>query len=98
MLYEVCYRALLSISVVEATNGRVAREACLHTHAPARAAARAGSRAAHRARSSIFRFQPQDSLAGGAPARWFVITARCSLYSLFSWERSGEGAETKQRI
>ena len=32
MLYEVCYRALLSISVVEATNGRVAREgACLHT-------------------------------------------------------------------
>ena len=73
MLYEVCYRALLSISVVEATNGRVAREACLHTHAPARAAARAGSRAAHRARSSIFRFQPQDSLAGGPPARWFVI-------------------------
>ena len=96
MLYEVCYRALLSISVVEATNGRVAREACLCTRA--RAAARAGSRAAHRARSSIFRFQPQDSLAGGPPARWFVITARCSLYSLFSWERSGEGAETKQRI
>ena len=32
MLYEVCYRALWSSSVVEATNGRVAREgACLHT-------------------------------------------------------------------
>ena len=29
MLYEVCYRALLSISVVEATNGRVAREGVL---------------------------------------------------------------------
>jgi len=37
MPYEVCYRALLSISVVEATNGRVAREGvlawCLHTPA-----------------------------------------------------------------
>ena len=68
MLYEVCYRALLSISVVEATNGRVAREGVL-----AHARAVRLPRAAHRARSSIFRFQPQDSLAGGPPARWFVI-------------------------
>ena len=68
MLYEVCYRALLSISVVEATNGRVAREGVL-----AHARAVRLPRRSPGYRSSIFRFQPQDSFAGGPPARWFVI-------------------------
>ncbi len=47
MLYEVCYRALLSSSVVKATNGRVAREgACLHTTHDTPALPLSGSRAA----------------------------------------------------
>ena len=65
MLYEVCYCALSSIFAVEATHGRVARVgACLH--APA---------LSPRARSSGFQISPpEDSLVGGPPARWFVIT------------------------
>ena len=78
MLYEVCYCALLSISVVEATHGRVARGGVL---ARGRGRALSGLRRSRRARSSIFRLHftpPQDSLAGGPPARWFVIV-------LFRW-------------
>ena len=79
MPYEVCYCALLSISVVEG----------LKTHTtlrPAAAAARRraaasttpcrGPRSPHAGRDhnvSVFRLHPQDSLAGGPPARWFVI-------------------------
>ena len=57
MPYEVCYRALLSISVVEGLKPHTSHD--------------------RRARSyrnvSVFRFHPQDSLAGGPPARWFVM-------------------------
>ena len=69
MPYEVCYRALLSISVVEGLKP--------HTHtrdAPPRAGA--STQPLPRpalAGLSVFRFHPEDSLAGGPPARWFVI-------------------------
>ena len=75
MPYEVCYRALLSISVVEGLKP--------HTRdAPPRAGARRGlynplprpALAGLDHNVSVFRFHPQDSLAGGPPARWFVIT------------------------
>ena len=81
MLYEVCYRALLSISVVEGLKPHTS-----HDLLPASAARRPRRRAAaiynplprpalagldHNV--SVFRFHPQDSLAGGPPARWFVI-------------------------
>ena len=71
MPYEVCYRALLSISVVEGLKP--------HTRdAPPRAPARRGlynplPRPAL-AGLSVFRFHPEESLAGGPPARCFVIT------------------------
>ena len=71
MPYEVCYRALLSISVVEGLKP--------HTHtrdAPPRAGASSLYNPLPRpalAGLSVFRFHPEDSLAGGPPARWFVI-------------------------
>ena len=82
MPYEVCYRALLSISVVEGLEATVC-----HTHAtlpPAglrRAPARRGlynplprpALAGLDHNVSVFRFHPEDSLAGGPPARWFFI-------------------------
>ena len=47
MLYEVCYRALSSIFVVEATHGRVARGGVLaHARRPPHAAGAAGARRA----------------------------------------------------
>ena len=71
MLHEVCYRALLSVSVVEATHGRVlARVGVTGVYARTPAVRRSPG---YTARSSIFRFHPQDSLAGGPPPRWFVI-------------------------
>ena len=72
MPYEVCYRALLSISVVEGLKP--------HTHTRRSAARRrlynplprpALAGLDHTVR--VFRFHPEDSLAGGPPARWFVI-------------------------
>lgn len=70
MLYEVCYRALLSVSVVEATHGRVLARGGVYARSRTPAVRRSPG---YTARSSIFRFYPQDSLAGGPPARWFVI-------------------------
>ena len=75
MPYEVCYRALLSISVVEGLKPHTSHDA------PPRAAARRGylqplprpALAGLDHNVSVFRFHPQDSLAGGPPARWFVI-------------------------
>ena len=79
MPYEVCYRALLSISVVEgleATHTRRSglpaarrRAAASTTYNPLPRPALAGLD--HNV--SVFRFHPEDSLAGGPPARWFVI-------------------------
>ena len=81
MPYEVCYRALLSISVVEGLKPHTS-----HTTLRRRRRTAARRRAAaiyyplprpalagldHNV--SVFRFHPQDSLAGGPPARWFVI-------------------------
>ena len=80
MPYEVCYRALLSISVVEGLKPHT-------SHDLLRRAARAARRRAAAIYNplprpalagldhnvSVFRFHPQDSLAGGPPARWFVI-------------------------
>ena len=67
MPYEVCYRELLSISVVEGLKP--------HTRdAPPRAGA--STQPLPRpalAGLSVLRFHPEDSLAGGPPARWFVI-------------------------
>ena len=73
MPYEVCYRALLSIPVVEGLKPHC------HTHLTRDAPRRAGAEPAlagldHNV--SVFRFHPQDSLAGGPPARWFVILLR----------------------
>ena len=70
MPYEVCYRALLSISVVEGLKP--------HTHtrdAPPRAGASLQPLLPRPALAglSVFGFHPEDSLAGGPPARWFVI-------------------------
>ena len=79
MPYEVCYRALLSISVVEGLRP--------HTRdAPASAARRRAAASTTPllplnnplprpalAGLSDLRFHPEDSLAGGPPARWFVI-------------------------
>jgi hypothetical protein len=75
MPYEVCYRALLSISVVE---GLKPHTTLRPAAARRRAAASTTPFTAARARRadhnvSVFRFHPQDSLAGGPPARWFVI-------------------------
>ena len=87
MPYEVCYRALLSIPVVEGLKPHC------HTHtshatlrrAPAPRAAAIyldplprPALAGLDHNVSVFRFHPQDSLAGGPPARWFVI-----FFSLF---------------
>ena len=78
MPYEVCYRALLSISVVEGLKPHTS-----HTTLR-RAPARRGyllqyplprpALAGLDHNVSVFRFHPQDSLAGGPPARWFVIS------------------------
>ena len=67
MPYEVCYRALWSISVVEGLKP--------HTHATLRRAPAPLQplTAARARRAKRFRFHPEDSLAGGPPARWFVI-------------------------
>ena len=74
MPYEVCYRALLSISVVEATHDGRAPPPCAMAEMAAGCAPAAGARATldHRTtpRTDV---HPQDSLAGGPPARWFVI-------------------------
>ena len=85
MPYEVCYRALLSIPVVEGLKPHC------HTHtshatlrrAPAPRAARGYLQTPYGVprpalagldhNVSVFRFHPQDSLAGGPPARWFVM-------------------------
>ena len=75
MLCEVCYRALSSIVVVEATHGRVARgrgvsSQLVHAGLPGPVTpALAG------VDQTFSDFAPplQDSLAGGPPARWFVI-------------------------
>ena len=77
MPYEVCYRALLSISVVEGLKPHTT----LRPAAARRRAARRGlynplprpALAGLDQNVSVFRFHPQDSLAGGPPARWFVI-------------------------
>ena len=81
MPYEVCYRALLSISVVEGLEAthtrrsglprprRARRRAAASTYNPLPRPALAGLD--HNV--SVFRFHPEDSLAGGPPARWFVI-------------------------
>ena len=88
MPYEVCYRALLSISVVEGLEATVC-----HTHTrrsglrPARRRAAASTTALPRPalagldhNVSVFRFHPQDSLAGGPPARWFVILPKYHIF------------------
>ena len=72
MPYEVCYRALLSIPVVEGLKPHC------HTHLTRDAPPRAGASTQPLPRPalaglSVFRFHPEDSLAGGPPARWFVI-------------------------
>ena len=76
MPYEVCYRALLSISVVKGLKPhtrdappRAGRRAAASIYNPLPRPALAGLD--HNV--SVFRFHPQDSLAGGPPARWFVI-------------------------
>ena len=79
MPYEVCYRALLSISVVEGLEATHTRRSGLPA---ARASARRGllynplprpALAGLDHNVSVFRFHSEDSLAGGPPARWFVI-------------------------
>ena len=78
MSYEVCYRALLSISVVEGLEATHMRRSGLPA---ARAPARRGlynplprpALAGLDHNVSVFRFHPEDSLAGGPPARWFVM-------------------------
>ena len=76
MPYEVCYRALLSISVVEGLKPQC------HTHATCtrrsrRAPARRGLynplRGAFAGLDHNVRVHPEHSLAGGPPARCFVI-------------------------
>ncbi len=76
MPYEVCYRALLSISVVEGLKSHTSHDA---PPRPARRRAAAIYNPLPRPalagldhNVSVFRFHPQDSLAGGPPARWFV--------------------------
>ena len=75
MPYEVCYRALLSIPVVEGLKPHC------HTHTSHATLRRAPARRPRPALAgldhnvSVFRFHPEDSLAGGPPARWFVIIA-----------------------
>ena len=83
MPYEVCYRALLSISVVEGLKPHTSLTA--HTITTLRRAPAPRAAAIYRPLTprpalagldhnvSVFRFHPQDSLAGGPPARWFVI-------------------------
>lgn len=86
MPYEVCYRALLSNSVVEGLKPHSS-----HTsHDAPLAAARRRAAAIYNPlprpalagldhNVSVFRFHPQDSLAGGPPARWFVICSEVGL-------------------
>ena len=71
MPYEVCYRALLSISVVEGLKPHTHTRATLR-RAPAPLPYNPLPRPAL-AGLSVFRFHPEDSLAGGPPAKWFVI-------------------------
>ena len=94
MPYEVCYRALLSISVVEGLKPHTSHDLLRVRLA---SAARRGAprlwaiynplpRPAlagldHNVLLSIFRFHPQDSLAGGPPARWFVILLLYAKYT-----------------
>ena len=87
MPYEVCYRALLSISVVEGWKPHTTlRPAAVRRRAAASATPYSGPRSPHAGLDhnvSVFRFHPQDSLAGGPPARWFVILyAHCCTCSL----------------
>ena len=56
--------------MVEATHGRVLARGGVYARSRTPAVRRSPG---YTARSSIFRFHPQDSLAGGPPARWFVI-------------------------
>ena len=81
MPYEVCYRALLSISVVEGLKPHTSHDLLRVRRArrPRRRAAAIYNPLPRPALAgldhnvSVFRFHPQDSLAGGPPARWFVI-------------------------
>ena len=78
MPYEVCYRALLSISVVEGLKPHTTlRPAAARRRAAASTTPYRGPRSPHAGLDhnvSVFRFHPQDSfIAGGPPARWFVI-------------------------
>ena len=78
MPYEVCYRALLSISVVEGLKPHTSLTRSRRSAARRRAAAIYNplprpALAGLDHNVSVFRFHPQDSLAGGPPARWFVI-------------------------
>ena len=85
MPYEVCYRALLSISVVEGLKPHTTlRPAAARRRAAASTTPCRGPRSPHAwldHNVSVFRFHPQDSLAGGPPARWFVILTERSVYS-----------------
>ena len=77
MPYEVCYRALLSISVVEGLKPHTTLRP--RRRAPARRGSTLYDPLPRPALAgldhnvSVFRVHPQDSLAGGPPARWFVI-------------------------
>ena len=85
MPYEVCYRALLSIPVVEGLKPHC------HTHTShatlRRAPARRGLYMNPLPRPALaglsdLRFHPEDSLAGGPPARWFVIYIHFAMHSI----------------
>jgi hypothetical protein len=79
MPYEVCYRALLSISVEGLKPHTTLRPAAARRRAAASTTPYRGPRSPHAGLDhnvSVFRFHPQDSLAGGPPARWFVIRTR----------------------
>ena len=76
MPYEVCYRALLSISVVEGLKPHTTlRPAAARRRAAVSTTPYRGPRYSPHAgldhNVSVFRFHPQDSLAGGGgpPAR-----------------------------
>ena len=84
MPYEVCYRALLSISVVEGLKPHTTlRPAAARRRAAASTTPCRGPRSPHAGLDhnvSVSRFHPQDSLAGGPPARWFVMNLRANAF------------------
>ena len=76
MPYEVCYRALLSISVVEGLKPHTRDLHATLRRAPARRGLYTTPYRGPPAFAGLdhnVRFHPEDSLAGGPPARWFVI-------------------------